>query len=171
MGRRRKSVQEFPFEPKQGRAGASLNENAEVKSRSRVFGGCCEAEIPVERRPMLAWRIFGLSSMTFLPQEDVVHRRFHVGRNQSGQLTNALCRRHIVPIQKTLRALGEPVVFNVGMAHAISASLSKCGEAGDAPKDDAVRPGRGLGYVVGMIVDSLSPAGTRQSEVSIHSLR
>lgn len=63
--------------------------------------------------------------------------------------------------------MGESVEFNIGMAHAISASLPETGEAADTTVDDAVRPGRGLGLVVGVVVASLTPDKGRPTEGTI----
>lgn len=63
--------------------------------------------------------------------------------------------------------MGESVEFNIGMAHAISASLPETGGAADTPMDDAVRPGRGLSLVVGVVVASLTPDGVRPTEGGI----
>lgn len=63
--------------------------------------------------------------------------------------------------------MGESVEFNIGMAHALSASLPKAGEAAGMPADDAVRPGRGLGLVVGVVVAALTPDSIRSTEGAI----
>ena len=91
--------------------------------------------------------------------------------NQPDQMTSALYRRHVVPMQNKLRALGVAVEFHPGTAHAILTSALESGAAVEVPTDDAVRPGRGLGLAVGMIVDELTPAESRQTTVSIDHLR
>lgn len=91
--------------------------------------------------------------------------------NQLGRLTGTLYCRRIVPLQDKLRALGQAVEFHPGTEYAIFKSALEAGQAVDAPIEDTVRPGRGLGLVVGMVVDELTPTGIRQTDVSIHRLR
>eukprot|EP00904_Undaria_pinnatifida_P008460 jgi/Undpi1/4744/HiC_scaffold_18.g08097.m1 len=58
-----------------------------------------------------------------------------------------------------LRTFGESVEFDVGMAALLETSSSGDGAAADSPRDSVMRPARGLGYVVGLVLDFITRSG------------
>lgn len=85
-----------------------------------------------------------------------------------------------MPTQSNLQALGESVEYTLGMGHAVFLSMkdveeaakkmpgaSPTGDVSPPQDDDAVRPGRGLGLVVGMLVETATGTGRREAVVSI----
>lgn len=67
-----------------------------------------------------------------------------LAENRAVQLSiTFVCHRPIVPVQMKLRTFGESVEIDVSV----------------------MRPGQGLNFVVGMVVEGVSPAGDRRTEV------
>lgn len=68
----------------------------------------------------------------------------YIAANQAGQLNITFCHRPNVPVQLKLRTFGKSIEIDLS----------------------GMRPGRGLKFVVGLVVESISSAGDARTEVN-----